>query len=445
MRVIFLFVLAFSTLSLVAQNQVKLKGQLVNFSNQVEVEDLSEFQYLLPPSADRMIVPDAEGRFSINFPLQAPNYFRIGRNILYLSPGDDLNLVIDYNKNLAASFEGQGSEANLYLRGTPFPKGGSFLEAGRRIGKTPDETIDSIMEAALRRLNELTALRSVTKEFKRLEEARIKADIINSLKMVRSYAGSARHLDETQRKEFITQYAEISAPIIEKFMMGFVDASYLKLVVYRDICADLIKVNPNAPDSRKIQDWLTANSLVRGMQKLNDKEEISAVKSKITAIQTSEYRDAALQFHAMLMKFGKGDKAVDFTALNSDGTPVNLSSLKGKVIYIDIWATWCGPCMAEMPAYEKLKEQFKDRDDVAFISLSIDSSPEIWKKNIESRNATGYQWYINRNKLDAYNIVGIPRSILIDKDFKINEMNAALPSAKNLPAQILELTGSQAD
>src|SRR5690606_9632808 len=85
------------TLVTVAQGNVKLTGQLVNFSNQVEVEDFSEFQYLLPPAANRLIVPDVNGKFTITFPLPAPNYFRIGRNILYLTPGDDMKVMIDKN------------------------------------------------------------------------------------------------------------------------------------------------------------------------------------------------------------------------------------------------------------------------------------------------------------------------------------------------------------
>src|ERR1700753_4019857 len=112
---------------------VTLSGKLINFSNQVQVEDMSEFQYLDVASADRLIIPDSTGKFDITFNLSGPNYFRVGRNILYLTPGDNMQVMIDKNDPNKGSFTGEGAAANNYLRGTPFPKGGSFLEAGKKL------------------------------------------------------------------------------------------------------------------------------------------------------------------------------------------------------------------------------------------------------------------------------------------------------------------------
>lgn len=129
------FLLSVTAKAQTAKKTVTLKGQLKNFSNQVEVEDLSDLQYLLPPTSERMIVPDTSGNFSIQFTLAAPNYFRLGRNILYLSPGDNMELFVDKSLPTKGTFKGKGSPANLYLRNTPFPKGGSFIEAGRNVKK----------------------------------------------------------------------------------------------------------------------------------------------------------------------------------------------------------------------------------------------------------------------------------------------------------------------
>ena len=140
-----------------------------------------------------------------------------------------------------------------------------------------------------------------------------------------------------------------------------------------------------------------------------------------------------------LLKFGKGDMAVDFKAASIEGTTVKLSSLKGKVIYVDLWATWCGPCLEEMPYFESLKEKYGSNRDIAFVSLSIDDNISLWKDNVAKRKAGGYQWLINRNKLNDYNIVGIPRILLINKNFKMVDMNAPLPSSKKLPGIIDQL------
>jgi thiol-disulfide isomerase/thioredoxin len=168
--------------------------------------------------------------------------------------------------------------------------------------------------------------------------------------------------------------------------------------------------------------------LVEQMEYTNDKTALRAFKSRIDSIGTAPYKNALGLNLTNLLAFGKGDEAVDFTATDKDDRQVPLSSLKGKVIYVDIWATWCGPCMAEIPHFEELKAKYKDNSSVAFVSLSIDDDQPLWQRSIEIRKAAGYQWLISRNKLPAYNIVGIPRTLLIDKDFRIVEMNGKMPS-----------------
>ena len=103
-----------------------------------------------------------------------------------------------------------------------------------------------------------------------------------------------------------------------------------------------------------------------------------------------------------------------------------------KPVLIDFFATWCGPCMQEMPYFEKLKTHYKDNKDIVFISLSIDEKTAEWAKNVKARNAEGLQWNINRAKLKDYNIKGIPRVIVIGKDFKIFKMQGPMPSSENI-------------
>lgn len=433
------FFVCSSMLAVAQSGTIKLSGKLVNFSNQVEVEDLSEFQNLLPPAAERVVVPDSLGNFSVQFNIAAPNYFRMGRNILYLTPGDDMKVVLDKSNYLSSTFDGRGSEVNRFLCNTPFPKGGSYLKAGSGIKTIPAETLDGILAAANERKQELAALKNASTEFRRLEEARIKADVINSINSVNTYAKSKLRYSADSLKVYLDEFRKLANPVKERYVKDFVDASFLKLVVYRDVTNDLLSLSPNAKDRQSLLDWKAAYMLIREMQSKNDRNDIVALSPRIEKITTSAYRDALRQSHTRLMKFGKGSPAADFTAMDTNGKKISLSSLKGKVIYVDIWATWCGPCMAEMPAYEKLKEKFKGREDVAFISLSVDTDLPAWQKSIESRKADGFQWQINRNALDAYNIVGIPRSLLIDKDFRIVEMNASLPSEEKLPAQINQL------
>src|SRR6202012_2251740 len=109
--ILFAFCL-FSTTAFAQNKTVTLSGKLLNFSNQVQIEDMSEFQYLDVPSADKIIIPDSTGNFNITFALNEPNYFRVGRNILYLIPGDKMQVIIDKNDPNKSSFTGVGAEAN---------------------------------------------------------------------------------------------------------------------------------------------------------------------------------------------------------------------------------------------------------------------------------------------------------------------------------------------
>jgi thiol-disulfide isomerase/thioredoxin len=422
--------LLLSPISIIAQTAkpVTIKGVLKNFSNQVDVEDLSEMQYLLPPNPASIVAPDANGNFKITFKLASPNYFRIGRNIVYLSPGDNLTVSLDEKDYRNGDFKGKGSQANMYLRNTPFPKAGSYLEAGRNIKPTAKETFDFIMETARLRKKELDQLKGVTPEFKRLETARIKADTIKSISMVDIYA--YKIADANARKIYVDEFNKLSKETLDKLQKDFVDGSLMKLVVYRDIVKNLLAHSAKQADIKKIKDWQSASILVNQMLKLSDKNELKKFDSQISAIGTIQYRNALTTRLEELLKLGRGDVAIDFTAVDIKGNPVSLASLKGKVIYLDLWATWCGPCVYEKPFFEKLKEKYKDNNNVALVSLSIDDEIDLWKKDVDARKAGGYQWLINRNSLLDYNIIGVPRSIIIDKDFKIADLNGPHPSSK---------------
>lgn len=417
-------------LSAVAQRVntlVNISGILKNFSNAVQVEDISEFEYLLPVTNNRMIIPDSSGHFSIQFKIASPNYFRIGRNILYLTHGDNLKVFIDFNDPMAATFSGRGSQVNMYLRNTPFPKAGSFIAGGGNVKPTPKATVDRVLQMAEHRKKELGKLDGVSTEFKKLEDARIKADVINSLKDGEFYTVYMLKLKGDTAQNYLAKFKELTTPVKAAYSRNFVNASFMKVEVYRGIANKL--TGANAKDRLQIKDWYKASQLVDSMQLANDKQELKGYQIQIAGIKTVAYRKASEEMLHNLLQFGKGDFASDFNAKDINGNEVRLSSMKGKTIYVDLWATWCGPCMEEMPHFEDLKENYKKNPAIVFVSLSIDDDISLWHKSVSARKADGYQWNINRNKLEAYNIVGIPRVLLINKNFKIADMNGPLPSS----------------
>ncbi|MES2003262.1 MAG: TlpA disulfide reductase family protein [Bacteroidota bacterium] len=442
-QISFAFLLTILVCSVPAQTTkslVLLTGTVRNFNNQVEVEDMSELKDLLLPDTERFFVPDAEGHFRIQFSLTAPNYFRIGRNIVYLSPGDSLIMLVDYKDPKLATFSGKHSKENEYLRETPFPKGGSFLDAGGEIRSTLDSTVMAVELAGQKRTQSLQGYTGLSKEFVQLETARIRADILNSFTDIRIYFPYMRKLSKDSADAFHKNFVQQMAPYMDRYNKNFIDPAFLKLAVYRNVIDELPAGNKdNDKQLQQVKDWITARNLAQEIKKASDRESKLKLGTQVNAITSQPYKAALQNTMEKVLQLSNGDPAVEFTAIDNAGAAKKLTSQKGKLIYIDIWATWCGPCLEEMPAYEKLKASYKDNPNISFISLSIDDDKDAWKQNMKKRDAQGFQWIIDRAKLSAYNIIGIPRSILVNQNFAIVEMNAALPSSKTITQKLDEL------
>ena len=140
-------------------------------------------------------------------------------------------------------------------------------------------------------------------------------------------------------------------------------------------------------------------------------------------------------------KLKKGMPAPDFTGFDKGGKKMLLSELKGKRVYVDVWATWCGPCVAEIPSLKRLEKTFHPVG-VEFLSISIDneSAKQTWLDYIKDQNLGGIQLLAdNKGKSDImkkYNISGIPRFLLIDEVGNIVSANAPRPSSEEVKALI---------
>ncbi len=130
---------------------------------------------------------------------------------------------------------------------------------------------------------------------------------------------------------------------------------------------------------------------------------------------------------------------------NFNGETTSLNDLEGKYVYMDIWATWCGPCIAEIPALKKLEKEYHDKN-ISFVSISIDDAKrhggsaekahEKWKEMVAEEELGGIQLFApngwESDFIKAYQIYGIPRFILVDPEGKIVSASAPRPSSKHL-------------
>lgn len=149
--------------------------------------------------------------------------------------------------------------------------------------------------------------------------------------------------------------------------------------------------------------------------------------------------------HETLTRLGKGKASPMFANYeNFKGGKTSLADLKGKFVYIDVWATWCAPCKAEIPALKALEKEFMGKN-IQFVSISVDKpeAHETWKKMVADEQLSGIQLYADNNFesqfiLD-YGINAIPRFILIDGAGNIVDADAPRPSDPKIKELFTEL------
>ena len=143
-------------------------------------------------------------------------------------------------------------------------------------------------------------------------------------------------------------------------------------------------------------------------------------------------------------KIAKGKPSPKFeNYIDIKGGKKSLDSFKGNYVYIDVWATWCGPCIREIPALDKLEKEYHKKN-ITFVSISTDESrrsggsweaaKKKWSNFVKDRNMRGIQLWSGKDTRfqQEYQINGIPRFILIDPQGNIVDANAPRPSDPGL-------------
>ena len=144
---------------------------------------------------------------------------------------------------------------------------------------------------------------------------------------------------------------------------------------------------------------------------------------------------------SMTVRIKDGDAVpVDPVIIASDGSKSRLSDIlaQKKVVYIDIWATWCGPCCREIPHMDKLVERFKGNDAIVFVSISRDDDRDAWLRKLDRDKPVWPQYVFDKASgdkfMDAMSIRGIPRFLIIGPDGRFISVDAERPSDSGIDA-----------
>lgn len=169
----------------------------------------------------------------------------------------------------------------------------------------------------------------------------------------------------------------------------------------------------------------------------NEKKEVNEI--------VSYYSDSYNDSHFIKTVLVKGAKSPKFIAYeNYSGGKTSLEDLKGKYVYIDVWATWCDPCKGEIPFLKEIEKSYHSKN-IAFVSISVDELKdyEKWKQIVKEKELSGVQLFSDANWssqfVKDYRINGIPRFILVDPLGNIVTADAPRPSSKELKVLLGEL------
>ncbi len=430
-----LFILFISLTVFAKSGKVILSGKVSNPS--VTSIKITYFDYKEVASADL----DDNGNFKMSAKIEGGFYFlSYGRNTayIYLHPKDELSINFNaehFDETLV--FKGKGSERNNYLANKSIV-GAELTEDLDAFYKVDEATYIKNITHVKQMHSEALAKINVEDFFKTAEEKSLEYERLLSIQNYKSnykfYLG-----------EDITPSTEFYKPI-DNVKLNKAD-DYKKQPYYRylvnSIWSKKIEAAPNVDEMlnvlRKVPLRDTAITLVNGFySKISSNKERAKDYLDLIKMVTKHqpFIDAAeKQYNEVMKSKGliKGDASPEFSYETVDGETISLSDLKGKYIYIDVWATWCGPCIKQVPYLKKLEERYHDKN-IVFISISVDKEKVkgTWKQFIEDKQLGGLQLFADKSFdsdfMNAYAVNSIPRFILIDPEGKIIDPEAPRPS-----------------
>ena len=182
------------------------------------------------------------------------------------------------------------------------------------------------------------------------------------------------------------------------------------------------------------EDFITnLNKHIENIEKeLTSVDNESFVSSeKENNIKMTEYYLEKIEAIAKLPKIG--EPAIDFIYPDKDGNEFSLSSFNSSLVYVDVWATWCGPCKAEIPALKELEHDYHN-NNITFLSVSVDTDKEAWLNMLVDKQLGGVQLWANGWSAitKSYAINGIPRFMLFDTNGNVISLDAPRPSSSEI-------------
>ncbi len=410
---------------------------------------------------------NADGTFADTLRIPENGYYSlsIGREYtpIYLSKGDSLNVVIDAVKfDESIIYTGSAAAENNYLA-QKSRDNESVLEKSVEF-YAMDESAFKSKTAEIKTKNEtaLQALKEADKDFLVSEKRNL---VFDEYALLQSYEQSHAYY---AKKEGFKVSAEFMPEELKNMTYDDPKAyknsqSYKQMAfkatmdpMFESIGDDISSVT--AEDLSPINDIkipALKNDIVNylgGVLVSPANENMKAIYELFLENTTNEDTKKMLTEtyvkNKTLVKGNPSPKFINYE--NHKGGTTSLEDLKGKYVYVDVWATWCGPCKREIPFLKEVEKKFHN-ENVEFVSTSIDQAAdhEKWTAMVNEKELGGMQLFADNDWkskfVQDYGIQGIPRFILIDPQGNIVSADAPRPSDPKLIAMLESELGKNGD
>jgi len=374
-------------------------------------------------------------------------YAKARRANLYLEKGYDLTINFDANdSDNTITFSGKGAKENEYV-----------LEKDKLVkAEMGDRRALFLLEEAefkakmqdfkVKASNLLKASEKLTENFIAVESRNINYQYLSSIGAYeRSHAMFIKDREFKVSPEFLNELEGINYNIEEDYVFS---NAYKGLVTSKNGLNARALMETDSLDfylanmvaATTFENEFIKNSLLyyyatKGMDRADDLDKFYEVYNANSTNEKNNIEVAAI--YNKLIKVAKGKPSPTFNYENYEGGKTSLEDLKGKYTYIDVWATWCGPCKTEIPFLKEVEAKYHGKN-IQFVSISIDRAKdyEKWRKMIADLNLVGIQLIADKDWksefVQDYMIKGIPRFIIIDPAGNIVDSNAPRPSSPEL-------------
>jgi len=372
---------------------------------------------------------------------------------MYLKPGYDIKIVCDLSQlDNSVAYSGKGAIENNYLASK------NNLDEDLFLSNPELEEAALSEEAFLKKTNSIYELRkkhlSETKElddhFKFLEQNNIalerRSELFNYPLMIRYQMGkpdfkeSAIYPDPFKDLDLNNEkFLEI--PVYAQVVLNYIfTINNQKMMAgnKNDMAVEFMNTIDSLIKNPKVKEFMAANA---GKQLVEHTKSPDQFYQKFSSmVKDEQLRKPVEDIYNATQAIQKGKPSPDFNFADMVGKFFSLKDFKGKYVYIDVWATWCGPCKVEIPHLKKLESELHDKD-IAFVSICTFDEQSKWESFVKTQQLSGTQLFAPRDNAftKMYNIQGIPRFLLIDKEGNIIDSNAKRPSDPTLKDDLLGL------